>query len=113
MKLSKFLTLNKERTTIDNKEKEQQVKNILKNAEAIGEPALTTRQISNIIHKVQNLQDAVKNVDKKTLTTKYQDSILEGVLNPMLSRNILVARFIEGNKVFALSSSVRKVTKTK
>ena len=59
--------------------------------------APTTRQISNVYHKVQNIQEAIDSVDKITMPTNIQDSILQGILNPLLSSKKLQSCFGQGN----------------
>ena len=61
------------------------------------EEAPTTRQISNVYHEVQTIEEAIVSVDKESMPTNIQDSILQGVLNPLLASKKLQSCYGQGN----------------
>jgi len=71
--------------------------------------APTTRQISNVYHKVQTIEESLIAVDKEQMPTNIQDSILQGILNPLLASRKLQSCFGQGNsKCWKLPDEILK-----
>ena len=72
--------------------------------------APTTRQISNVYYKVQSIDEAILNTDMSQ-PTNVQDSILQSVLNPLVSRKKLLPFYEQRNqKCFVIPEIYSKWT---
>ena len=60
----------------------------------------STRQISNVYHGVQTVDNAILSTDTESLTTAVQDSILQGILNPLGAKNKLEFAYGSRNQKF-------------
>ena len=99
MKLTDFKTARKNFRGTSDKNLTSKVFKIIKDFEVLGN-APSTRQINNVLLKVQTVTDAIKKTDKATLGTASQDSLLQSVLNPLKVLNKLNAVYGEGNQKF-------------
>ena len=91
MKLSEFKNARKEFRGTQDSELTAKILKIIKEANLKGN-MISTRQISNLYYG--------KSKDSMELTTTFQDSILQSVLNPMRSNKKLIACYGERNSLF-------------
>ena len=99
MKLNEFKNARRKFRGTQDKNIVKRILTIIKNFNTLGEMP-STRQISNVYHKVQTVENAIESTDTESMTTAVQDSILQGILNPLATKRKLEFAYGSRNQKF-------------